>query len=71
MVGGVKLKFIIDSGIKKNMISNSAWSVLKNNKVSVLEQNKGSDIKFLAYGQTKPLDISGRFKAELVGNGIK
>lgn len=70
-VGGVLVSMIIDSGTKRNLIPLKVWLEMKESKVKVLEQIKGSDVKLKAYGEQKEIPVKGRFKADLEVNGIK
>lgn len=70
-IGGVSVFMVIDSGTKRNLIPLKVWLKMKENKVKVMEQLKGSDVKLKAYGEDKEIPIRGRFKAELEVNNIK
>lgn len=71
IVGGVKTKMLIDSGCKHNLITESSWDVMKNNNVEVYNQIGSPDMKFMAYGSNKPLEIKGSFEATIqVGNKL-
>lgn len=71
VVGGVSLKMIIDSGSKRNLIPFKTWNKMKELKVKVKEEVKGSDITMRAYGQLKPIPVHGRFRADLKVNNVR
>ncbi|KAL7297755.1 hypothetical protein TKK_0008790 [Trichogramma kaykai] len=48
-IGGVNTEMIIDSGSKCNILSDTAWENLKQNKVKVLCQTKTPNRTFMAY----------------------
>lgn len=70
-VGGVDISVVIDSGTKRNLIPIQVWEQMKTKKVKTLEELKGSDVTFKAYGQDDPIPVRGRFKAQVVMNDIR
>lgn len=60
----------IDSGTKKNLISDRAWEKMKQRKIKVLQQKAESDTTFKAFASEEPINIIGMFQAELVINNI-
>lgn len=67
-IGGIKIKIVVDSGSKFNLIDEKSWSDLKSKKVAVVNQRKGSDKIFKAYGGHL-LIVIGVFEALIeVGN---
>nr|CAI5817351.1 unnamed protein product [Callosobruchus analis] len=69
-VGGVKVRMLIDSGSKSNIISQNTWELLKKSRVVVSNQIKNPDKLLFAYGSTQPLKISGSFEA-IIEIGLK
>ncbi|XP_053607193.1 uncharacterized protein K02A2.6-like [Plodia interpunctella] len=65
VIGGIKTKMIIDSGCKHNLITGETWEVMKRRKVAVSNQIAKPDIRFVAYGSNKPLEVKGCFNATL------
>lgn len=69
LVGGVKVELIIDSGATANIIGEKDWTMLKNQKIKLLKQEKNVNKKLTSYANAKPLEIMGCFDAEVqVGN---
>lgn len=64
-VGGVKVKMLIDSGSKTNIIDDKTWEYLKSNAVGAVNQQKGSDQVFMAYGSKDPLEVLGSFESTI------
>lgn len=62
-VGGVKIRMLIDSGSKSNIIAESTWEQLKKSGVKVSNQNKNPNKILFAYGSKDPLTILGSFEA--------
>lgn len=65
LVGGVTTKLLVDSGCKKNLITEETWNRLKSNKVKVFNQVKNPNVNFVAYGSDTPLKVKGSFQARL------
>lgn len=61
-IGGVKIKALIDSGSKYNLIDIDSWQWLKEQQVVVTNMQHGSDRVFKAYGGHE-LDIRGTLEA--------
>lgn len=68
-VGGVEIDVLIDSGTRRNLITEDIWKTMKERKVQTLDMVKGSDVSFKAYGQNQLIPVVGRFKALLSLNG--
>ncbi|XP_055615582.1 uncharacterized protein K02A2.6-like [Toxorhynchites rutilus septentrionalis] len=64
-IGGVDVDMLIDSGADANLISNVAWSKLKEERVKLISSTKGSTRILKAYGNNDPLKILGTFVAEI------
>lgn len=62
-VGGVHLRFIIDTGADEDVLSIDDWNTLKQVGFEAYEIRKGSDKIFQAYGSRKPLDVLGEVDA--------
>lgn len=69
-VGGVQIKMLIDSGTMRNLIPLKIWQSMKLQRVKVKQEISGSDVTLKAYGQSSPIEVHGRFKAELKLNNI-
>ncbi|XP_062540761.1 uncharacterized protein K02A2.6-like [Armigeres subalbatus] len=63
-IGGVKIKWIVDSGAGINVIDNNTWSYLKKQNIDILSQSKGSNRTLKAYGNNH-LRVIGEFTAEI------
>ncbi|KAJ8735710.1 hypothetical protein PYW07_007330 [Mythimna separata] len=64
-IGGVEVDMLIDSGCKYNLITSKSWSVMKRNKIKVMEQTQNPRKKFYAYGSDSPLKLLGAFKSSI------
>ncbi|XP_049886625.1 uncharacterized protein K02A2.6-like [Pectinophora gossypiella] len=64
-IGGVDTKMLIDSGCKRNLITEATWEIMKKNKVSLFNQQPNPNVTFTAYGSTTPLKIKGSFEARI------
>ena len=64
-VGGMKVKMLVDSGCKCNLITNKTWENMKKNKIQVCNQTSICNKTFYGYGSKKPLDLMGSFDANL------
>lgn len=62
IIGGIRVKAMIDSGSKFNLIDIDSWQLLKQKEIQVKNMRRGSDRIFKAYGGHK-LDILGTFEA--------
>lgn len=62
-VGGVRLDLLVDSGSDVNLIPDSTWEYLKQEKIVVQQCVKGSDRILKGYANDKPLTILGSFTA--------
>nr|CAH7764203.1 unnamed protein product [Callosobruchus chinensis] len=63
-LGGVKMDFVIDSGSKSNIISESTWRLLKEKQVKITNQEKRPDKVFRSYANPAPLLLLGSFEAK-------
>jgi hypothetical protein len=60
------LTAVIDSGASSNIFDKHTWKTLKMKKIACTSQKADrNDPKLYAYGQSKPIDIIGRFQAEI------
>ena len=63
-VGGVELKnVLIDSGASCNIMDKTTWESMKQQGVKCKSQKCGK--KLFAYGQTEPIEVLGRFEADI------
>lgn len=63
-VGGVKIKWVVDSGAGVNVIDHGTWSYLKQQNISILSQSKESKTTLKAYGNSS-LKVVGQFTASI------
>lgn len=71
-IGGVTTKVLVDSGCKKNLITEETWEKMKSEKVKVFNQIANPNVNFMAYGSNTPLKVKGSFQAPLqVGDKIE
>lgn len=63
-VGGVKIKWVVDSGAGVNVVDSKTWSYLKEQKIDVLSQTKESKRTLKAYGNNN-LQVIGEFTANI------
>ena len=61
IVGRRPVNMIIDSGASTNVINHSLWDKLKSEKVKCT--SKKCNKKLYAYGNSKPLEVLGSFRA--------
>ncbi|XP_055613034.1 uncharacterized protein LOC129759582 [Uranotaenia lowii] len=66
-VGGVKMKWIVDSGAAVNVIDSETWNYLKKQKEKVISQNKESRKTLKAYGNNR-LHVLGEFETRIATN---
>lgn len=64
-IGGVKTKVLVDSGCKKNLITEETWERMKLERVKISNQVANPDVNFMAYGSRTPLKVKGSFQARL------
>ena len=69
ILGGIKLRFLIDSGCKLNIITDKTWEMLKQKRVNIINQTKGSDKTLYPYGSKTPLNVKGSFQTTIKTNG--
>lgn len=62
-VGGVHLRFIIDTGADEDVLSMDDWNTLKRVGFEAYEIRKGSNQIFQAYGSRTPLTVLGEVDA--------
>lgn len=58
-VGGVNVKFIVDTGADEDVLGVDDWKMLKRVGFEAFDIRKGSDKIFRAYGSLKPLTVLG------------
>lgn len=68
-VGGVTLRFIIDTGADEDVLSTDDWTTLKRLGFRAYSIKKGSDKIFRAYGSTTPLTVLGEAEMEVSIDG--
>lgn len=64
-VGGVNVRFIIDTGADEDVLSVEDWKTLKRVGFNAFDVRKGSDKVFRAYGSMKSLDVLGEVDARV------
>lgn len=69
-VGGVEIPMAIDSGAAANMIDDMTWKRLQSSGAKVRFQPE-VDRSFKAYGSEKPLEMTGKFTAEIQAGKFK
>lgn len=69
-VGGVSLKFMIDSGASVNVIDRNTWEYCKGKKIRC--KSSGSDKQLYPYG-AEPIQVVGKFttQAEIAGKSAE
>ncbi|KAL0901956.1 hypothetical protein ABMA27_007099 [Loxostege sticticalis] len=67
-MGGVNVDLLIDSGCKLNLITDKTWEMLKQNKVEVSNQRKGTEKHLYSYGCKTPLEVKGTFETTIKVN---
>ncbi|XP_072936215.1 uncharacterized protein [Epargyreus clarus] len=67
-MGGIKLKLLIDSGCKLNLITEKTWENLKKKKVLCTNQIKGSNKNLYSYASKSPLNVTGSFETDIKVN---
>lgn len=68
-IGGVKQDFVVDTGVKSNIIPSTVWRLLKEKGIKVKNQSTDCNKIFMAFGAECPLVVLGMFEARLkVGN---
>jgi hypothetical protein len=69
VVGGIKMKLVLDTGASANVIAEKDWNYLKS-KFNILREEVGSDRTFRAYGSKENLTVIGRVQLLIEANGI-
>ncbi|XP_069133441.1 uncharacterized protein [Argopecten irradians] len=64
-LGGVKAKFVIDSGAGVNVLDQQDWNQLKRNNIKVRDQKIKPSKRLFAYGIDVLLTVVGSFVAEV------
>ncbi|XP_061713508.1 uncharacterized protein K02A2.6-like [Cydia pomonella] len=64
-VGGVTIEMLIDSGCRCNIITDETWEYLKSHNVKTANQIAHPDKTLVAYGSQTPLDVTGKFEAQI------
>lgn len=64
-VGGVNIKFVVDTGADEDVLSEEDWKTLKRIGFIAFDVRKGSDKVFQAYGSRKSLTVLGEVDAEI------
>jgi hypothetical protein len=59
MVGGVRMKFMIDSGASCNVVDSDTWEYLKRNNICCVSEKTSTILK--SYGNKIPLTVLGEF----------
>ncbi|XP_062700472.1 uncharacterized protein LOC134284921 [Aedes albopictus] len=65
VVGGVNLRFIVDTGADEDVLGIQDWNTLKRTGFKAFAIKKGSDKIFRAYGTRTPLVVLGEVEAEV------
>ncbi|XP_050359877.1 uncharacterized protein LOC126779783 [Nymphalis io] len=68
-LGGIKLRFLIDSGCKLNIITDKTWKMLKQKRVNISNYTKRSDKILYPYGSKTPLGVKWTLQTTLETNG--
>ncbi|XP_039444976.1 uncharacterized protein K02A2.6-like [Culex pipiens pallens] len=63
-IGGVKIKWVVDSGAGVNVMDNATWTYLKQRNVKVISQTKEPRTTLKAYGNNS-LKVLGQFRASI------
>ncbi|XP_022836497.1 uncharacterized protein K02A2.6-like [Spodoptera litura] len=64
-VGGIKIKMLVDSGCKCNLITSRTWNFMKQNSIKALNQTHRCNKTFYSYASKTPLELLGSFNANL------
>lgn len=68
-IGGVNVRFIIDTGADEDVLSVDDWKTLKRVGFNAFDVRKGSDKVFRAYGSMKSLTVLGEVDARVAVGG--
>lgn len=64
-VGGVNVRFVVDTGADEDVLSEDDWKMLKRTGFAAFDVRKGSKKIFQAYGSQKPLVVLGEVDVEI------
>lgn len=64
-IGGVTQEFILDTGVKSNIVPVVVWRVLKERKMQMFNTSNESTAVFRAYGAEEPIKVICTFEAAL------
>ncbi|XP_055622188.1 uncharacterized protein LOC129765784 [Toxorhynchites rutilus septentrionalis] len=70
-IGGVDVPMIVDSGAAANIISENAWTQMKNFAVQVWNMSKVVDKVFTGYASCQPMEMIGSFYATVEAGNRK
>lgn len=65
-VGGVNLRFVVDTGADEDILSTTDWKTLKKVGFKAFGIRKGSNKIFRGYGSNHPLTVLGEIDAEII-----
>lgn len=65
-VGGVTVRFVIDTGADEDVLSVEDWTNLKKTGFKAFDIRRGSEKVFRAYGAMKPLTVLGEVDARVM-----
>ncbi len=66
LVGGVKLRLLIDSGATNNVIDEDTWEDPKQNRVKFKSYIPETERKLYSYSSNQPLTVKGAFLCEVI-----
>ena len=61
IIGGIKQGFVLDTGVKSNVIPRTVWKVLVERGIKVYNQTRDCDQTFRAYASSQPMKATGSF----------
>ena len=64
-IGGVDIRFVVDTGADCNIMGKSTWEHLRQKQVTITKKVKGGGPKIFAYTSETPMEIVGQFWAEV------
>lgn len=62
-IGGVSMKFLVDSGATCNVLDDFSWKILKDQNIQVENMKKNPDKVLKGYANSSPLNVIGSFDA--------